>query len=64
MLELENFDGVHDLIQDGNTIKFQIEGNKLHQVLSHIQKYEFKNIISNPPTLEELFMHYYGGENK
>lgn len=56
---LEKLDGVHDLVREDRRTRFQVEGDKLQEVLSYLSRYEILSLISNPPTLEELFMHHY-----
>jgi ABC-2 type transport system ATP-binding protein len=57
---LEKMDGVHDLTVEERSARFQVESDRLHGVLSHLAQFEFKSLVSKPPTLEELFMHHYG----
>lgn len=56
---LKQLAGIHDFTLDGNQVRFQIDGDKLQDALTHLSKYEVKAMTSNPPTLEELFMHHY-----
>lgn len=57
---LAELEGVHDLVMDNNSARFQVDSAKLHLVLSHLAQFEFKSLVSRPPSLEELFMHHYG----
>ncbi len=60
ILGLEEIKGVHDLSLEENSARFQVESDKLHDALSHLEQFGFKSLVSRPPTLEELFMHHYG----
>lgn len=63
ILDLENVPGVHNLALQENKAHFQVDGDKLQQVMTHMTKFELKALTSNPPTLEELFMHHYEIDN-
>ncbi len=60
---LENMLGVHNLVIEGNHSHFSVDSEKIDSVLKHLTKFEVKSLISTPPTLEELFIRYYGDEN-
>ena len=57
---LEKIEGVHDLSLEKTSARFQVESDKLNNVLNHLAQFEFKSLVSRPPTLQELFMHHYG----
>ncbi len=59
---LENLDGVHNLIVEGNNFKFSVDSEKIDSVLKYISQFQVNSLISNPPTLEELFIRYYSDE--
>jgi ABC-2 type transport system ATP-binding protein len=60
---LENMAGVHNLVIEGNHSHFSVDYEKIDSVLKHLTQFELKSFISTPPTLEELFIRYYGDEN-
>lgn len=60
---LESMLGVHNLIIEGNHSHFSVDSEKIDSVLKHLTQFEVKSLISTPPTLEELFIRYYGDEN-
>ena len=60
---LENMLGVHNLVIEGNHSHFSVDSEKIDSVLKHLTQFEVKSLISTPPTLEELFIRYYGDEN-
>ncbi len=60
---LESMLGVHNLIIEGNHSHFSVDSEKIDSVLKHLSQFELKSLISTPPTLEELFIRYYGDEN-
>ena len=59
---LENLEGVHNLMVDGDNVKFSVDTEKIESVLKYISQYQVNSLISNPPTLEELFIRYYSDE--
>lgn len=64
ILGLDKVEGVHSLAVEKTFARFQVESDKLHLVLSHLEKFGFKALVSKPPTLEELFMHHYGDNSE
>lgn len=60
---LRKLTGIHDLSIDGHKARFQIEGDKLQEALNHLVQHDVKAMTSNPPTLEELFMHHYNHDS-
>ena len=62
IIGLENLDGVHNLIVEGNNFKFSVDSEKIDSILKYISQFQVNSLISNPPTLEELFIRYYSDE--
>ena len=60
---LEDLEGVHDLTVDGENVKFSVDSEKIDSVLKYISQFQVNSLISNPPTLEELFIRYYSDES-
>jgi ABC-2 type transport system ATP-binding protein len=59
---LENLEGIHNYIQEGTHAKFTVDSEKIDPVVKYLTQFGFKSLISTPPTLEELFIRYYGEE--
>ena len=57
---LESMAGVHNLVVNGDQTHLNVDAEKIDPVLKHITRFGVKSIISTPPTLEELFLRYYG----
>ncbi|MGW0593075.1 ATP-binding cassette domain-containing protein [Streptosporangium sp. NPDC002607] len=51
--------GVHDLRIDGNRVTFQVTTGELDAALRQLTSVGVRTLISQPPTLEELFMRHY-----
>ncbi|MCU0311961.1 MAG: ABC transporter ATP-binding protein [Acidimicrobiales bacterium] len=58
---LGSLDGVHDLVVDGSTATFEVDGHALDHVVRHVAPYGVQELVSQPPTLEQLFLRHYGG---
>ena len=56
---LAQIPGVHDLQEDGNRVRCQVEADHLDEVLKHLSSAGIRSLLSQPPTLEELFLRHY-----
>jgi polyether ionophore transport system ATP-binding protein len=59
---LAGLPGVHDLKVDGVRVRLQVENAHLGDVLTRLTQIGVRNLISKPPTLEELFLRHYGDQ--
>ena len=59
---LESMAGVHNLVVEGNHTHLSVDAEKIDSVLKHLTQFGVQSIISTQPTLEELFLRYYGDE--
>jgi ABC-2 type transport system ATP-binding protein len=60
--DLSSVDGVHDLDAAGNRIRFQVDSDRLGDVLTVLTSVGVRTLTSQPPTLEELFLRHYEDE--
>jgi ABC-2 type transport system ATP-binding protein len=51
--------GVHDLVEEGNRVRFDVDNDDLDAVLRHLTTFGVRSLTSQPPTLEELFLRHY-----
>jgi ABC-2 type transport system ATP-binding protein len=51
--------GVHDLEVDGTRVRLQVEPAGLDGVLRQLTAVGVRSLVSQPPTLEELFLRHY-----
>ena len=58
---IDELAGIHDLVVDKNTYRFQVESSEIGSVMKHLSNYEIISLESSPPKLEDLFMHHYSG---
>ncbi|KOV85062.1 ABC transporter ATP-binding protein [Nocardia sp. NRRL S-836] len=56
---LAALDGVHDLVAQGNRVRFEVDSDKLDLVLKQLVSTGVRTLTSQPPTLEELFLRHY-----
>jgi ABC-2 type transport system ATP-binding protein len=56
---LAELPGVHDLQVDGDRVRCQVEPDQLDQVLRRLSSVGVRSLVSQPPTLEELFLRHY-----
>lgn len=62
MIGVEGLSGVYNLKLEGSKADFQVDSEKLDNVLRHLLQFEIKALTSTPPSLEELFMRHYGDD--
>ncbi|MGX1911938.1 ATP-binding cassette domain-containing protein [Streptomyces phaeochromogenes] len=51
--------GVHDLIIDGDRVRLQADSERIGDVVTHLGTLGLREVTTQPPTLEELFIRYY-----
>jgi polyether ionophore transport system ATP-binding protein len=57
---LADLPGVHDVeVRDGH-VRFDVDADRLDAVVRHLGELGVRSLISHPPTLEQLFLRYYG----
>ncbi len=62
---LEGFEttsGVHAMRTEGGAFRFEVENAALGEVMSRLAGFGIRSLISQPPTLEALFLREYGDE--
>ena len=57
---LAELPGVHALHTEDGRAEFQVDAEAVGAVLSHLTQFGVESFTSTPPTLEDLFMRYYG----
>jgi polyether ionophore transport system ATP-binding protein len=57
---LADLPGVHDVeVRDGH-VRFDVDADRLDVVVRQLGELGVRSLISHPPTLEQLFLRYYG----
>jgi ABC-2 type transport system ATP-binding protein len=59
---LSSLEGVHDLVVEGDRVRFQVDTAQLDHALRRLTTIGVRGLTSQPPTLEELFLRHYRGE--
>lgn len=55
--------GVHGLTVKGRQVSFQVDTDELDGVFRHLTPFGLRSLISQPPTMEELFLRHYHTAN-
>jgi ABC-2 type transport system ATP-binding protein len=56
---LSELSGVHGLQVDGTRLRCQVDADALNEVLRRLTAAGVRGLVSQPPTLEELFLRHY-----
>ncbi|MFG1639281.1 ATP-binding cassette domain-containing protein [Amycolatopsis sp. NPDC049252] len=59
---LAKLENIHDLKVDGNRVRFDVETRSLDEALRRLTQVGVRSLVSQPPTLEELFLRHYTTE--
>jgi ABC-2 type transport system ATP-binding protein len=59
---LAKLENIHDLKVDGNRVRFDVETRSLDDALRRLTEVGVRSLVSQPPTLEELFLRHYTTE--
>ncbi len=59
---LEQIKGIDNLSVEGLKARFEINSDKIDEVMRHLANFNIRFLTSTPPTLEELFMRHYGDD--
>jgi polyether ionophore transport system ATP-binding protein len=59
---LAKLENIHDLKVDGNRVRFDVETRSLDEALRQLTQVGVRSLVSQPPTLEELFLRHYQRE--
>jgi ABC-2 type transport system ATP-binding protein len=57
--DIAGLPGVHDLHIDGNRLRLQVDNAELNTVLRQLTSLGVRSLVSQPPSLEELFLRHY-----
>ena len=57
--DLSRIKGVADVSIDGHTLRAQVDGDSLGEVIKALGDAGVRSLVSQPPTLEDLFLRHY-----
>lgn len=60
---LDKIQGIHDLEVRDRSLYFQVDSEEMDDVIRYISQFGIEKLESYPPTLEDLFMRHYKGED-
>ena len=60
--DLGHLDGVHDLVAEDRRVRFDVDDDRIEEVMRRLADHGIRSLTSQPPTLEELFLRHYGDE--
>ena len=55
--------GVHDAVMEGTRLRCEVDNAALNEVLRRLTAIGVRTLTCRPPTLEELFLRHYSGQN-
>lgn len=62
--DLTRIKGVEDISLEGNTLRAQVDGESLGELIRVLGDAGVSSLVSQPPTLEELFLRHYGTDGR
>lgn len=57
---LRELPGVHNARVDDGVARFEVDGEHLQEAVRRLSELGIRSLVSTPPTLEQLFLRYYG----
>ncbi len=57
---LEHLPGVHGLERIDGQVRFEVDGDRLDEVVRALAPLGVRSLVAHPPTLEQLLMRHYG----
>jgi len=61
---LDSQPGVHGLVTEGQRVTFEVDTAELDGAIKHLSSFGIRSLVSQPPTLEELFLRHYEGTSQ
>lgn len=58
---LGHLEGVHELKVRGSRVEFEVDSDRIDEAVRALADLGVRDLVSHPPTLEELFMRHYEG---
>jgi ABC-2 type transport system ATP-binding protein len=59
---LDRVEGVHNVAADDGHVRFDVDGAALDEAMRTVSAFGVRSLVSQPPTLEELFLRHYDDE--
>ncbi|MDS2173407.1 MULTISPECIES: ABC transporter ATP-binding protein [unclassified Nesterenkonia] len=58
--EIAGMSGVHDFRTEGERIIFEVDGERVEDLMHQLAPLGVRSLVAHPPTLEQLLMRHYG----
>jgi ABC-2 type transport system ATP-binding protein len=58
---LRDLEGVHELVVKESRVEFEVDSDRIDETVRVLARLGVRDLVSHPPTLEELFMRHYEG---
>ena len=62
LTDLDRIEGVHGVHDAEGHTRFDVDAGALDAAIAHVSSFGIRSLVSQPPTLEELFLRHYGDE--
>ena len=62
--DLTRIKGVEDVSVDGTTLRAQVDSESLGELIRVLGDAGVRSLVSQPPTLEELFLRHYDADRR
>jgi len=59
---LDRLEGLHNVSVEDGRVQLDVDGDCLDAAIRHLSAFGIHSLVSQPPTLEELFLRHYGDE--
>ncbi|MEU8802911.1 ABC transporter ATP-binding protein [Spirillospora sp. NPDC048819] len=59
---LDGLPGVHNVRSEDGRVRFDVDGEHLGAAVHRLAEFDIRGLVSQPPTLEQLFLRHYGEE--
>ncbi len=59
---LDTLAGIHSVRTDDTRLHIEVEGDDLDAAMAHLAGFGIRSLVSQPPTMEELFLREYGDD--
>ncbi|TDC54036.1 ABC transporter ATP-binding protein [Actinomadura sp. KC345] len=59
---LSELTGVHNVRAEDGRVRFDVDGEHVGAVVQRLAEFDIRSLVSQPPTLEQLFLRHYGEE--
>jgi ABC-2 type transport system ATP-binding protein len=59
---LDHLNGIHSARMKGSHLHFEVDNQSIDEAMRHLASFDIRSLVSQPPTLEALFLRQYGDD--